>query len=167
MVYIFIAFCLIVVIGFIFFIANSTNKSEYVGVVGDTKISKADYQKNLDQTKAFYAYSKQDLSKLTSLDKDTLQITINNSIVQNYAEKYKITVTEAEIQNRYMQVVAGFNRNNKITVADDEAFLSKINQMYGIDKNTYLDQLRIDILKEKVQAAVKMPLAKWLAIQNK
>ena len=92
---------------------------------------------------------------------------INDTLVKNYAQEHTISVTDTEIQNRYVQVVAGYNRNNNVTKREDEAFLSKIKEMYGTDKETYLTQIQMDILKEKVQAYVKMPLMQWIESQKK
>jgi len=152
---------------FIVLMVYGIDRLRYVGSVDDTKISRADYKKNLNQVKAFYSYSKQDLSNLISLDKDTLEKMINKILVQNYAENNGITVTDAEIQARYLRVISGFNRNNNIVDEGDEAFLSKIKEMYGEDKNTYLEEIRIDLLKKKVQKEVKMPLVQWLEEQKK
>jgi FKBP-type peptidyl-prolyl cis-trans isomerase (trigger factor) len=148
-------------------IANGVYRFKYVGSVDGTRITRTDYKNNLNQVKAFYAYSKQDLSGLTSLDKDTLEKMINKILVQNYAENNGITVTDAEIQARYLRVISGFNRNNNIADEGDKAFLSKIKEMYGVDKNTYLEEIKIDLLKKKVQKKVKMPLVQWLEEQKK
>jgi FKBP-type peptidyl-prolyl cis-trans isomerase (trigger factor) len=158
---------LIIGAALILLIVNGVYRFKYVGSVNDTKITRSDYKKNLNQTKSFYAYSKQDLSDLTSLDKDTLEKMINKILVQNYAENNGITVTDAEIQARYLRVISSFNRNNNIADEGDKSFLSKIKEMYGADKNTYLEEIRIDLLKKKVQKKVKMPLVQWLEEQKK
>lgn len=152
----------IIVLFGVWFSMDRAYKAKYVGSVDAVKIMRVDYQKKLDQSKTFYTYSKQDLSKLTSLSKDTLNGMINDNLIQNYASGNNITVSDTEVENRYQQVIAGFNSREKITETGDTKFLEKIKQMYGTDKNTYLAQVRMDLLKEKVQKAVGMPLVKWL-----
>lgn len=161
------AFSLVIGAVLVALMVYGVDRFRYVGSVDDTKISRADYKKNLNQAKAFYVYSKQDLSNLTSLDKDTLEKMINKILVQNYAKNNGIIVTGAEIQARYLRVISGFNRNNNIADEGDRTFLSKIKEMYGIDKNAYLEEIKLDLLKKKVQKKVKMPLVQWLEEQKK
>lgn len=158
------------VVVLIFFLTRSSfpgYDQRTIASVNNTGISKSVYQKRLAQTESFYQWNKQDTSKISSLNGDVLDALIDEQIVRDYAEKKKITVKTSEVESRYKQVVAGYNQNNGITGVGDSAFLLKIKEMYGTQKEDYVQQLAYDILRDKVQTAVKMPLAQWLESQKK
>lgn len=146
----------------------SMNKnSKYVAQVNGIGIPKTTYDKKVEERVQFFKWSRQNMSILPTLKKDTIDRLIDESIITQYAEKNKITVSDTEIENRYNKVVDGYNSRNKVKGGGESAFLSKIKEMYGTDKNDYLATLKMDILKEKVQSAVKMSLAKWLEEERK
>jgi len=140
-------------------------KRTTAAVVNNKTIPVKAYQKKLAETKTFFSYNKQETENMTSLNKDTLEKMINEQIVQEYAEKNNITVSVDEIERRYLNVVDGYNQHNQVT-SGDEQFLKKINELYGTNKSDYLIQLKNEILGEKVQIKVKMPLVKWLEEQK-
>lgn len=142
------------------------DKAKYVAGVNQKGISREDYQKNLEATKNFFSRMNQAVSSPSALENDTLDKMIDESLITQYAEEHQLAVSDAEIANRYASVVAGFNRQNKLTDPSDRAFLDKIKEMYGSNKTDYLKLLKTDILKEKVQASVKMPLSDWLKNQR-
>jgi hypothetical protein len=147
-------------------IQSGFKKETAAARVNNESIVQVDLEKKLDQTKNFFKYNKQDVSKMSSLEKDVLQNLIDTALIKQYAQEHNLKVSDSEVLNRYDLVVKGYNRHNDIAKGDT-AFLSKIKEMYGTDKNTYLEHLKNDILKEKVQTAVKMPLKDWLEAQNK
>lgn len=155
---------------FFFFVIKQSSpllNTEKVASVNNTGISKSTYQKKVAETESFYKFGKQNMDNVSSLKGDVLDALIDEQIVRNYAEKKNIAVKTSEVESRYKQVVAGYNKNNSITSGGDSAFLAKIHEMYGTEKEDYVQQLAYDILRDKVQTAVKMPLAKWLDIQRK
>ena len=87
-------------------------------------------------------------------------------MISQYATKHRILVSDSEVDARYLQIVASYNKRNSITGGGDGEFLSKIQEMYKETKSDYLLTVKEDILREKVQASVKMPLAKWLNAQK-
>lgn len=140
-------------------------KKNHIAAVNNVAISTKDYQQKLDQSKKFFSYSNQKGNTLASLEKDTLEAMINNQLIQAYAQKNNITAADEEIQKRYLSVIDGFNAHNNIP-SGEEAFLQKINQMYGTTKTDYLIQIKNEILGEKIQTKVKIPLAEWLIEQK-
>lgn len=138
----------------------------YKSSVNGVAIKRQDFQKELDAAKRFFEYSNEDVSKMSSLEKDVTQKMIDQSLVNQYAKNHNITVSDTEILNRYNLIVKTYNKRNNISESGDERFLAKIKELYGTDKNTYLEQVKNDILKEKVQVAVKIPLANWLTKQK-
>lgn len=135
--------------------------------VNNESITRADFQRKLDGTKNFFEYKKQDVSKLPSLPNNVLQNLIDENLINQYGKNHNIMVSDSEVLSRYNLVVKNYNQNNNITTGGDAQFLAKIKELYGTDKNTYLESIKNDILKEKVQVAVKMPLAQWLEKQKK
>ena len=70
------------------------------------------------------------------------------------AQDKNITVSENEVDALY---------KDRITQSQsEEALLLIIRDMYGLNKSDYRNVLRQDILQEKVQASINMPLADWL-----
>jgi len=158
------------VVTFIILLAKNISSNpgtQSIASVNNNTISKSVYQKRLAETESFYKWGDQNVKNISSLKGDVLDKLIDEEIIKDYAEKNKITVTANEIENRYKQVVAGYNKNNSITGGGDSAFLTKIKDMYGTQKEDYLQQLAYDILRDKVQTAVKMPITKWLESQKK
>ena len=144
----------------------AVDKHKYIVQVNGVGIQKTAYDKELVQSMTFFKSQNQDVSKLPTLQKDTLDELVDESLINQYAAKNKITVLDTEVDARYLQVVAGYNRRNKIAETGDSQFLAKIKEMYLETKSDYLQTLREDILKEKVQVSVGMPLATWLKIQK-
>ena len=145
---------------------KNVDKPKDITSVNNKGISKAEYEKKVEEAISFFKWQKQDISQISTLQKDALDRLVDESLISQYAEKNKISVSEGEVNSRYEQAVAGYNRRSKIAGGGDSAFLSKIKEMYGNVKSDYLLTLKMDILKEKVQAAVKMPLAQWLKTQK-
>lgn len=156
----------------IYFFASSRKETKLVDEkkteparVNNINIDQAGLQKKLDQAKNFYEYKNQNISNMSSLEKDVMENLTDENLINQYAEKNKITVSETEVLRRYDLIIEGYNNNNNIT-SGDTAFLAKINEMYGTDKTIYLEQVKNDILKEKVQMEVKMPIKDWLLAQR-
>lgn len=162
----------IIAILLVYFFANFRQGVRLVGEkkangvsVNNIKIDQVDLQKKLDQAKTFFEYKNQDVSKMSSLEKDVMENLTDENLINQYAKKNGIKVTDSEVLRRYDLIVKGYNKNNNIA-SGDTAFLLKIKEMYGIDKNIYLDQVRGEILKEKVQMKVKIPIKDWLLAQR-
>ncbi len=151
---------------FLFLNKGGFGQGNAVGVNG-VNISKADLNKEIQEQIDFYKSRNQKIPDDKTLQTDVTNVLIDNIIVSQYAAKHKITVSTAEVNNMYAEVVGVFNSHNNITGASDSAFLTQINKMYGMDKTEYQENLRMDILKEKVQESVGEPLTKWLQEQKK
>ncbi len=140
------------------FIYQRQDKVNYVVWVNGEGISKLDYAQELAHTKQFYIWAKQDVKQLPSLDKDVLQRMIETKIVDQYAKKNKISVSQKEIEENYQ---ASLGKRSEID------FLKLISEMYGQNKQDYQQKLADDLLREKVQAKLGEPLANWLARMEK
>lgn len=146
---------------------QSDTKTSIASVNGIT-IKRLDFEKKLEEQNNFFEYSKQKISEKTAetAEKDVLEKMIDEKLIENYAKDHKITASQGEISFRYQRVVENFNKGNNYKADDDSLFLAKIKEMYGEKKEDYLEIIRMDILKEKVQGAVKIPLANWLTKQK-
>jgi hypothetical protein len=158
---------IILLVLIVIFRGKSINKADYLVLVNKGGVLKTDYNKKVEETVNFYKWNKQDTAQLTSLQKDVLSKLVDASLINQYAKKNKIIVSDDEIKTRYEQSVTGYNRRNKIAGKGDQDFLAKLKEMYGTNKDDYLQTLKEDILREKVQTSVNMPLGKWLEEQEK
>lgn len=134
------------------------DKRMYITKVGNEGILRSDYEKELARTKHFFVWARQDISKLPSLDHDVLERMIEMKLVSQYARKNKITVSQKEIEDGYR---AGLGKKS------EAEYLATIREMYGMEKGDYLQKLSEDLLKEKVQMELKMPLSSWLTEMKK
>ena len=148
-------------------ITKPVDTQTYISKVNNEYITRADFQEKLHETTKFFEATKQDISKIPSFNSDVLNNMIDEKLISEYAQSNNIKASDSEVLNRYDLVVRGYNGHNNITGGEDTQFLFKIKEMYGTDKNTYLEEVKNDILKEKVQIAVKMPLKDWLEFQKK
>jgi hypothetical protein len=80
---------------------------------------------------------------------------VDETIITNYAKTHNIVVSDTELQAAYQKAVA--------SVGSEKAYVDKMKAIRGFDKAMILDKLTIDLLKEKIQSKVDMPIAAWLA----
>lgn len=156
-----VLFGLAFVVFLYFFVKNFPEKNPLLpkaATVNGITVTKDELNKKLYFTKNFYEFSKQNLTNYPTLEKDALERLIEDKLVEDYAKKHNITVSEEEVLALYKQKLA-----NKT----ESELLAQLKNMYGMEKSDYLLVLKNDILREKVQAAIKMPLATWLNEQKK
>lgn len=134
------------------------NPERYATQVAGEGIKRSDYEKELARTKQFFIWAKQDISKLPSLEGDVLERMIEMKIVSQYARKNALTVTPKEIEARF---AAGLGKKS------EAEYLATIHEMYGMEKEDYLQKLSEELLKEKVQQHLQKPLAPWLEEMKK
>ncbi len=146
-------------------INNLNNKDNYVAMVNGEGITKTDYGNEINETTTFFKFNHQKIDT-PALKKNVLDEMIDNTLISQYAAKHNIIVYQQELDQRYSDAVRIYNSHNNITGASDSAFITQINKMYGMDKTEYQENLRMDILKEKVQESVGEPLTKWLMDQK-
>ena len=137
-----------------FFINPSKRFAATVDGVG---IKRSLYESELAASRHFYNWSGQDPATYSSLQNDVLEKLIDMQLVENYAREGGIAAGQDEVQERYRQIA---QRNS------EDQLLAQLSEMYGVDKEKYLEKLRQDILKERVQSNVGMPLTEWLAQQR-
>ena len=157
---------ILLVVGIWFFVWYLPNLGVAARVNG-VAITKAVLDQNVRQAENMYKWQKQEVPNTGTLRENVLSDLINDTLVSQYASSHNIKVSESEINNRYLLTVGVFNDHNNVPGSSDNAFLARIREMYGIDKNQYLKIIRMDILNEKVQTGVGMPLAIWLTSQRK
>lgn len=134
------------------------NNKKYVAKVGKEGIKREDFEKEMAKRKNFYVWAKQDVS-LSSLENDVIETMIDFELVRQYAQPKSITVSDKDVNKRFNDLVQGSGE-------PEEKLLNKISQMYGMNKSDYLEVLRKDILKEKVQENLGIPLGDWLNEQK-
>lgn len=154
----------ILALGFIVFlyflyknIPQNNSFEPKVAVVNGDSVLKSEFDKKVTFSKNFYTYKKQDLNNYSTLEKDILDKLIEDKLIKQYAKNNNISVTDKEILTLYTQ---------KTSKTSEDKLLQQLKDMYDMEKQDYLEVLRKDILREKVQAAVKMPLLTWLEQQK-
>lgn len=120
---------------------------------GPVKISKSELDDALDIKQAFYKYSDSEFD-VEKARQETLQQLANQKRIENYANSKNIKVTKAELDDLYKSRIQ--------QSGSEDQLLSKVKSMYGLSKNDYQNVLRQDILSEKVQASLGVPLSEWL-----
>lgn len=134
------------------------NPERYATQVAGEGIARADFEKELTRTKHFFTWAKQDISKLPSLEKDVLDRMIEMKIISQYARNNTIMVDQKEIETRFAALLGK---------KSEAEYLATIHEMYGMEKEDYLQKLSEELLKEKVQQHLQKPLAPWLTEMKK
>jgi len=142
-------------------------KLNYVAIVNGHLIQRSSYQNKLTQTNSFYSFSKQDSSLTAPVKNDTVDGLVDEQLVEKYAKDHKITVSETEVMSYYQAIVSKFNQRNGLGNGDDKKYSSRIKELYDLDKTEYMQSIREDILRQKVQGKIGIPLLDWLNQQKK
>ncbi len=127
----------------------------YIAVVNNQGITRDDFNKQVAELKQFYTFSKQDLSQLPPFENTVLDNMIDDVLTAQYAAKNWIMVNARDL-GRVYRAQAGKTQES------ENLLLSKIKNMYGMDRDDYLDKLSRDIIRDKVQARVGEPIVRWL-----
>lgn len=152
-----IIFLIIMVILFFSNMTKQDNKV-YVATVNSEGVLPEDYEKSLDHLMKFYTWSKQNIQNTDAIKKDVLERLIEQKIMYEFAVKNNIKMDEKELLERYQSA-----RGKKT----EEQYLKLINDMYGMSKKDFLQNLSDEILKEKIQSFVKKPFLIWLQEMKK
>ena len=148
---------LLFVVVSLFGIYTFRNKNLALRVNG-VGVPKSLYIEQSAQLAKFYSQSNQKISD-DALRDTVLSNLTDNQLISNYAKKNGITVSTQAIESYYNQRKAGYE--------NEQAFLNKINDLYGMNKEQYIQSIRNDLLREAVQAKVNQPLTAWLSEARK
>jgi len=156
---------IVLIIGLFYFtkLSGSTNAAS----VNGENITRQAFNSSLQEAQNMHNWQKQPAANINTLQRDILNNLIDGALIKQYASSHSITVSDSEVNNRYIITVGSYNNRDNLTSSSDNAFLARINQMYGIGKNEYLQTIKMDLLKQKVQASVGEPLVLWLTRQKK
>lgn len=112
-------------------------------------IKNSEIQAVVRAKETFYSFNNQKVDKDT-LSRDVLEELKLNKTIENYAKSKDITVSDEELNTIYQERV----KQN----TNEEALLKRINDLYGFGKAQYLEVLKIDILRSKVESSLGKPL---------
>lgn len=129
------------------------DNTKYMATVNNQEISLSEYKQVLDRVTQFYSWSGQDVNNIETIQKDALDRLIEQKIAHEFAIKNNIKVNEKELLQRYKDTLGK---------KDEEQYLKLINDMYGMSKQDFLQNLSNEILKEKIQTLVKKPFVVWV-----
>lgn len=154
--FIFIAVIAIGAILFFIYKNSGDNHIDSKGIasVNGELIEKKELNKEVERMQKFYSSSKQNIENYPSLEKDMLERLIEQRLIEQYAEKNNLKINEDEVKSYYDNAV----QREK----SEPNLLEKLSEMYGMGKEEYLEKIRMDILREKVQKNVGKPLSEWL-----
>ena len=116
-------------------------------------VSSVRLQEEIDHKNTFYRSQNNTIDQQT-LRNDTIQQLAKDSLVYNYAKAHNISVTQQEIATVFQQRASA--------AGSEQLFLEKLNSLYGINKQQYLSNIQLDILKDKVQHSLGNSLSSWL-----
>lgn len=136
----------------LYFIKNTSCKNCVVNENG-IKITSSELSNAIKSRETFYKFNNQEISADT-LKNDVLKQLKNEKRVQKYAKENNIKATEQEINSLYNERV----KQN----GNEDALLKKVNDLYGFTKKQYLEVLEKDVLREKVQEKLDIPISDWL-----
>lgn len=105
-------------------------------------IRQNELEASMNVNRTFYAFNNQDVD-METLKKDTIEQLIKDKKIQKEANSKGIKVTEEEINQLYQFRIT---QNGS-----EEKLLKKIKDYYGYDKVQYLQVLKMDILRDKIQ----------------
>lgn len=131
------------------------DKEHYVAIVNDEGIKRDDYNQRLNMEQQFFKHNNQESLQLQTLPQDVLNGMIDEVLINQLAKQKKITVSQSEVEKRYQLTFAGSKKSEK-------EFIANLNNLYGLNKQTYMNTLKIDILKDKLQATLNQPLQDWV-----
>lgn len=117
------------------------------------EVKSSELNSALSVRKKFYAYSNQQYSEEV-VKSEALAELISKKKIARYAEDNNISVSNIEVDVLYQERVKIFDSEEKL--------LEQIKIMYDYDKKAYKDLLYHDILSEKVQEKLNIPLSDWL-----
>ena len=123
-----------------------------VAVVGDQKISRAEYEQVLAQARTSYKARKQDFPKAGSTDFEQLKQAIVRSLVEQEqfeigAEDLGVTVTDEEITKRLNQL------KEQYFGGDEKKYKAELEKQ-GLTEEQVRDDLRSRLLSEKIYKEV-------------
>lgn len=141
------------IITVLFFFQKGIPKEEkYVASVEGEGITYNELNKFTLQYKNFLAWT--NATPSASLEKDILNNLIDQKLIDQYARKNNIYVSDEELNTRYSAAVASLGTENQ--------YLTKIKEIYGIDKTDLLEKIKNEMIREKVQKSMNVSLEDWL-----
>lgn len=144
---------LLIIGGTSLYFINSNSCRDCILNENGIKITNSELNSAVKSRETFYRFNKQEINS-ESIKNDALKQLKDEKKIEKYASENSIKATEQEIDALYKERV----KQN----GDEDALLKKVNDLYGFTKKQYLEVLKKDVLREKVQEKIGMPLADWL-----
>ena len=138
-------------------ISQENSPKNYAAKVNDVEISFLQLDEATAEVLTFYAANEQTVDEST-LRTNTLNNMIDQAIIAQYAQANEITVPDEDIQRVMSARIEQYGSGQKLS--------AEITRLYGISLERYTTNLRDDLLREKVQSSVNLPLSEWLASQR-
>lgn len=135
-------------------------EEQFIVEVNTIGIPLATYEARLSQQATFFSSTEQPPSQ-SELSKQVIDTLIKEQIISSYAESRNISVTQPEVDARFVQMSEAYSSEAEL--------LQTLQDLYGKDKEAYTQTLALDMLRERVAASVSdelsMSLQDWLSQQ--
>jgi foldase protein PrsA len=123
-----------------------------VAVVGDETITKAEFDRLIDQARKSYAQQKRDFPKAgteeyQALRGQVMQFLVQRAQFEQKAEEFDIKVSDKDVDARLAQLKEQYFKN------DDKKYREQLEQQ-GLDEEQVKDDIRAQLIQEKIYAEV-------------
>lgn len=120
---------------------------------GDIRVRSKDLNNEVTSRQKFYQYKNQTVNE-EIFKNDALELLKIEQKIYAYANDKNINVSSSEVDALYQERI----KQNQ----GEDNLLKLVRDMYGFNKDDYLNVLEKDILREKVQKDLGVPLSEWL-----
>lgn len=147
-----LAIVLLVVLSYIVY--HHSQRSQSIARVNGAYIQSDTYTERIENRQTFLEAQSQ-MASPDAISQDVLNLMIDEALISQYAKDNDISVTQAEIDAHYQQLVSTYGE------AELEGRLEELYGPRGI--SNYNEVIRADILRDKVQASLAdISLRDWL-----
>lgn len=126
--------------------------SDAVAVVGDEKISKAEFDRLMDQARESYKNQKREFPKAgteeyQALRGQAMQFLVQRAQFEQKAEEFDIEITDKDVDARLAQLKKQYFKN------DDKKYREQLEQQ-GLSEDQVKEDIRAQLIQEKIYAEV-------------
>lgn len=141
------AFIVLVVVLGVGIAARSYYLNQVVLTVNDKKITRSQLNREIDSKKRFMVWEKKVQPVTPTPSKKSVGTTVVDDVViatliDQYSKANDITISEATLHKHYVKAYHSFG--------SEDAYLAKIHEIYGIDKQALLLKMKRELLLQRI-----------------
>lgn len=115
-----------------------------VAIVNAQTVSYREYLNEKEYIRHFYSSTKQEDVNFSEIDKQILDQLVENKIIDYEAWKYKVKITNEDIDNTLNSIIDQNGGKDKVEKV--------LNDLYGINLNTFRRLVRHQLLRDKINS---------------